>query len=220
MLYFKFLMILVCNVSLMIAQDSDNFIIDQKNMHFIEKAWQINTSGDQIPSYYSIRVNNHTFPGIRPFNVRWNMIKDVVDYTNKNVLELGCCTALPSTLLKKYKNVSRVVAVDMADYRLQAAQLFAQAFEVDVEFYKMHFGVDDYEDRLGHAFDVVFCMSLLHWIEDKERFLNYLSHFNHVIFEGHDSSSIEIERFKRHGFSHHEILGISDNGRTVIHFYQ
>lgn len=216
----KFLFIFFVHSILLAAQDTTNFTVDPKNLHFIEQAWQINTSGDQISSYYSIQVNNHNFPGIRPFHIRWDMIIHALDYSHKNILELGCCTALPSTLLKKYMNASRVVAVDMASYRLQAAQLFARAFEVDIEFYNMHFGADKYEDILGYGFDVVFCMSLLHWVEDKDRFLTYLSHFKHIIFEGHDSPDYEIERFKRYGFEHHSILGTSDNGRTVIHFYQ
>jgi SAM-dependent methyltransferase len=198
----------------------DVFIVNPEKIHLIEKAWAINTSGDKVPSYYSIIIkNNHFFPGIRPFELRWNMIKDVLDYAGKNILELGCCTALPSALLKKYRNADRVVAVDMAAHRLQAAQLLAQAFEVDIEFYKLHFGDDAYEKILGYDFDIVFCMSLLYWIPDKDRFMRYLSHFKNIIFEGHDSPTTEIERFKKYGFDYKH-LGVSDKGRTLFLFYK
>lgn len=202
------------------AQNNDLFVIPPQNMHLVEKAWGINTSGDKVTSYYSIHINDRMFPGIRPFELRWNMIKDVIDFSDKNILELGCCTALPSTLLKKYRNVARAVAVDMASHRLEAARLFARAFEVNVEFYKLHFGNDNYEEFLGYDFDVVICMSILHWVQDKDRFMKYLSHFKNIIFEGHNGPSVEIEQFRKYGFENYKKLGVSDNGRTLFLFYK
>ncbi|MDR3550945.1 MAG: class I SAM-dependent methyltransferase [Candidatus Babeliales bacterium] len=210
--------VLMGHFVLVASQSDNNFAVDPKRIHLVEQAWKINTSGDRVTSYYSIKINNRTFPGIRPFEFRWNMFKDALDYTNKNILELGCCTALPSTLLKKYKGAARVVAADMASYRLEAAQLFAKAFDVDIDFYKLHLDTDKYEEILGYDFDVAFCMSLFHWVKDKERLMRYLSHFEHVIYEGH--GTLEIERFKKHGFDNYEVLGASDNGRPVVYFYK
>jgi 2-polyprenyl-3-methyl-5-hydroxy-6-metoxy-1,4-benzoquinol methylase len=159
------------------------------------------------------------------------LIKDILDYSGKNVLELGCCMGLVATSLKKYRGVNRAIGVDGTDFflkkqgsphRIQAAQWFAQAFEANVQFIQTDLDSDPhYETKIGYDYDVVFCMSLLHWVQDKERLLHYLSHFNHVIFEGHDAPSVEIERFKRHGFDHHTIIGIADlQGKTIIHFYK
>ena len=39
----------------------------------------------------------------------------------------------------------------------------------------------NYETKIGYDYDVVFCMSLLHWVQDKERLLRYLSHFDQVL---------------------------------------
>ncbi len=210
--------ILVSTSTCLLSQANLHFMVDSNNLRFIEQAWRINTSGDRVTSYYSIQINNRIFPGLRPFELRWNMIKDAVDYTDKNILELGCCTGLPSTLLKKYKNPSRVVAVDMSDQRLRAAQLFAEGFGVDIEFYKIHLGNNKYEDLIGYDFDIVFCMSLLHWVPNKDRFMRYLSHFKHVIFEGHRSPAAGIALFKKYGFTSYQILGLADRARTVILF--
>lgn len=215
-----FTLLMVCSISAFAKQQDDLFVIKAGNMPLIEKAWQINTSGAKITSYYSLNVNGRTFPGIRPFGLRWDMFKDLLDYTGKNILELGCCTALPSITLKKYREAGHVVAVDMADYRLLAAQLVAKAFEVSLDFRKLNLDNDNYEKQLGYDFDVVFCMSLLNWVKDKNRLMAYLSHFKNVIFEGHEHPTVEIARFARYGFNNYKLLGVSDLGRSVILFYR
>ena len=210
---------------------AEEFNINPQNEHFLEQAWSVNTGGRSCPQYYSITVNKRLFKGNRPWEARWDLIKDIIDYEGKNVAELGCCMGLVATSLKKYRGVNRAVGVDGTDafltkqgspYRIRAARWFAQAFDADVQFIQADLDNDlNYETRIGYDYDVVFCMSLLHWVQDKERLLRYLSHFDHIIFEGHDAPSVEIERFKKHGFDNHTILGIGDHqGKTIIHFYK
>lgn len=210
-----------------------NFTIPVENMYLIEKAWSVNTAGPgapkETPSYYNITINNTYCPGLRPWELRWDMIKDAMDYSGQRVLELGCCMGLVSTCLKTYCGVAKATGVDGTDqflisqgspYRIKAAQWIAQAFEADVNFIQTNFNADAYESIIGYDHDIVFCFSLLYWIHDKDRFMTYLSHFSHVIFEGHESDKFEIAQFAKYGFVHYEILGRADRGRTVIHFYK
>ena len=74
-------------------------------------------------------------------------------------------------------------------------------------------------------FDIVVAMSIYKWVDDKERFLQYLSQFRSILYEGHDPDDIEIERFAKYGFSHKVVgktqTGISysnDNTRTLMVF--
>ncbi len=207
------------------------FFINPDKLYLIKQAWSVNTSGwSPEPSYYSIVINGQKFKGVRPWALRWNMVKDALDYQGKKVVELGCCMGLVHTFLKRYRNVTSAVGVDGPDYflqvqgsphRLRAARRVAQAFEVSEDFIQVDFNRDkDYEGKIGYDYDIVFCMSLLHWIHDKDRFMRYLSKFQHIIFEGHNVPSVEIARFKRYGFSNYTILGKVDRGRTVIHFYK
>ena len=76
----------------------------------------------------------------------------------------------------------------------------------------------NYEEKIGYDYDIVFCMSLIHWVKDKNRLMRYLSNFNHVIFEGHESNSVEIAQFKKYGFDKYAILGNADKERTIILF--
>ncbi len=207
------------------------FTINPQNMHFLEKAWSVNTGGPSCLNYYSITVNNRLLSGNRSWEARWNLIKNIIDYENKNIVELGCCMGLVATSLKKYRSTNRTVGVDGPNdflvtqgspYRIQAAKWFAQAFEADVQFIQVDLDKDpDYETKIGYDYDVAFCMSLLHWVQNKDRLMNYLSHFKHVIFEGHDSPLEEIARFKKYGFNNHTIIGSADHqGKTIIHFYK
>lgn len=227
---FIFNIILISFTSLSCFAD---FIIPESNIHLIQKAWSFNTAGPgapkETPSYYNITINGTYYPGLRPWELRWDMIKDALDYSDKRVLELGCCMGLVSTCIKKYCDALSATGVDGTDQflisqgspmRVQAAKWVAQAFEVNVDFIQTNLNADRYESIIGYDYDIVFCFSLLNWIHDKDRFMHYLAHFDHVVFEGHDSLQNEIDRFYKYGFANHEILGHADRGRTVIHFYK
>jgi len=205
----------------------EDFIINPANIHLIEKAWSVNTGGPSCRQYYRMTINGKVYPGSRLWDMRWDVIKDATDYTNKNILDLGCNMGLVSTCLKTYRGVSAAVGVEGPDWfliqqgsphRVQAAQWFAQAFEADVSFIQVDLnGSGNYEEVIGNDYDIAFCMCLLNWIKDKERLLRFLAQFNEVIYEGHDSLEVELDRFRRHGFTHFRILGKGDRG-SIIHF--
>lgn len=209
------------------GQISENFIINPENIYLIEKAWSVNTGGPSCPRYYSMTINGKFYNGNRLWDLRWNIIKDATDYINKNILELGCNMGLVTTFLKKYRKANVAVGVEGPDaflarqgspHRVKAAKWFAQAFEVDVGFVQVDLnGEPNYEGKIGYDYDVVFCLSLMNWIKDKERLLRYLSKFNEVIYEGHDSLQVELNRFKRYGFNNYRILGAAGRG-SIIHF--
>ncbi|MFC1842090.1 class I SAM-dependent methyltransferase [Candidatus Dependentiae bacterium] len=216
--------LLDCVVS---KRTSENFIINPEKVHFIEKAWSVNTGGPSCKNYYAITINGKFYKGNRLWDTRWNIIKDATDYDGKNILELGCNMGLIATCLKKYRNANVSVGVEGPDsflarqgspHRVRAAKWFAQGFEVDVKFVQADLsGEPNYESKIGYDYDIVFCFSLMHWIKDKKRLLAYLSQFNEVIYEGHDGLTTELNRFKQCGFNHYRILGRAKRGE-IIHF--
>jgi len=205
----------------------ENFIINPEKVYLIDRAWSVNTGGPSCKNYYSITINGKFYKGNRLWDSRWNLIKDATDYSNKNVLELGCNMGLVTTCLKKYRNANIAVGVEGPDsflasqgspHRVNAAKWFAQAFEADVAFIQANLNNEpNYEGKIGYDYDVVFCLSLMHWIKDKPRLLRYLSNFNEVIYEGHDSLKVELNRFKNCGFNNYRILGSAGRG-PIIHF--
>jgi hypothetical protein len=126
--------------------------------------------------------------------------------------------ALLSTFALAEAGASAALAVDADPKILEAAALAATAFGVRPEFRRVDFDRDrGWEDRL-EAFrpDLVIAMSVLHWLDDKARFLAFLGRFDEVVFEGHDSSRIERERLRRAGFSEIDLVDTSERGRPIL----
>ena len=211
-------------------------IIEGIDLELLSKAWEIPTGGSNGQPYNHIVVEGISFPGERAWDERWTLIKDAMDYRGKRILELGCNVALASTYLLKYQNALECAGVDRPNELLavhgmprliEAAKLIHRAFHVNLEILQMDINNTEYEELLGFDYDVAVCMSFLKWVDDKERLLDYLSHFHHIIYEGHEADSIEIERFQRRGFEY-RILGATQVGvsypknafRTLIYFFK
>ncbi len=200
-------------------QSSCNFFINPENVPLLPLMKEGN--------YYDITINGIHFGGSRSWIERWDIIKKSYDYRGLKVLDLGCFLGFNSICIKKYRGAQSVTGVDYQS--LDQAKILAQAFETDVNFIFANFDDDniDYEALLGFDYDIVFCMSLFHWVHNKDRFLAYLSKFNKIIFEGHQPAEVEIERFKKLGYQS-KILGTSytgvhqmtEKGRTIILFYK
>lgn len=207
------------------------------DLSLVEQASHISTGGSGGKPYYSLDIQGVHFEGERNWSLRWNLFKDILNFENKKILELGCNTALSSTYLLKYRQALACTGVDLPDDQLtfkgiprlmEAANLLHHAFRVKVKMLQLNLDEDEYERTLGYDYDVVICMSLLNWVHDKERLLDYLSKFTHVIFEGHEADEIEIARFQQIGFSNYRILGKTQIGksypanatRTLIYFHK
>lgn len=206
------------------------------DIELLQEAWKIPTGGSRAKPYYRITVDGITFPGERSWEDRWALIKDITDYRGSKILELGCNVSLASTYLLKYRDARSAVGVDRPDdllaqndmpQMIKAARLIQKAFGVSVDLVQMDMNQTRYEEILGQDFDVAFAMSILKWIDDKERFLDYLANFKKVIYEGHDSDEIEIERFVKRGYQYTVLgkthVGVSyplEQTRTLIYFFK
>jgi hypothetical protein len=62
----------------------------------------------------------------------------------------------------------------------------------------------------------VVALSVLHWLQDKSRFLTFLGRFDEVIFEGHDSSRTERRRLRQAGFTEIDLIDTSERGRPIL----
>lgn len=189
----------------------------------LHEAWRIAgnanaSSPGRAIAYYELAWGGLRFPGERPWTPRWRRLGHVTSYTNRRVLELGCNMALLSTFLLKDAGASAALAVDHDRAILAAAAKVADAFGVQPQFRQIDFDRDaGWEDQL-EAFrpDVVVALSVLHWVEDKTRFLAFLGRFDEVIFEGHDSSRIERQRLLQAGFTEIDLLDTSERGRPLL----
>jgi tRNA A-37 threonylcarbamoyl transferase component Bud32 len=169
-------------------------------------------------AYYELCEHGHTFPGERPWKDRWETFRSVTDFRGKRVLELGCNLSLLSCFLLRERRASAALCIDADATILAAAHLVADAYSVSPAYRQVDFdGPEDWESELlGFEADVVFALSVLNWIEDKPRFLDFLAKFDEVIFEGHDPFEVERERFTLRGFTEVELVGVSVRDRPVL----
>ena len=189
----------------------------------LHEAWRIAadanaSSPGRTIAYYELDLDNLRFPGERPWAARWRVLRHVTTYANRRVLELGCNMALLSTFVLKEAGASAALAVDRDPAILAAAAKVADAFGVQPVFRQVDFDRDPgWEDRLeSFAPDVVVALSVLHWVQDKARFLAFLGRFDEVIFEGHDSSRIERGRLRQAGFTDIDLVDTSERGRPIL----
>jgi hypothetical protein len=209
----------------------NNYYVDHEKLEQISKC---NTSGNGA-CYYEITAHGKTYPGERKWEDRWNLIKDCMNFDGKKILEIGCNMGMVMTYAKKFRNAGVCLGVDQPDQMLidsnkkdtlKAAKLLDEAFLLkDISYLQMDLNKERYEEIIGTDYDVAVAMSILKWIDDQDRFLTYLSKFKYVLYEGHDSDDIEIERFAKHGFQA-QVLGSTqigasypaDQKRTLILF--
>ncbi len=192
-------------------------------LRMLHEAWRFAaqasaSSPGQAIAYYELEYNGLRLPGERPWAARWRGLRRATGYADRRVLELGCNLALVSTFVLKEAGAAAALAVDRDPEILEAAARVAGAFGVQPEFRRIEFDHDpDWEDQLhGFAPDVVVALSVLHWLQDKARFLAFLGRFDEVIFEGHDSSLTERKRLRQAGFTEIELVDTSERGRPIL----
>jgi hypothetical protein len=189
----------------------------------LHEAWRIAAHASasapgQAIAYCELEFEGIRLPGERPWAARWRCLHRVTGYANRRVLELGCNMALVSTFVLKEAGAAAALAVDRDPAILEAAGRVAEAFGVQPQFGRIDFDRDpDWEDQLqAFAPDVVVALSVLHWLQDKSRFLTFLGRFDEVIFEGHDSSRTERRRLRPAGFTEIDLIDTSERGRPIL----
>ncbi len=201
--------------------------------NLLQEAWKIGTGGSGGKPYYAFDIDDLKFDGERNWNDRWDLMRHL-PLGGKAVLELGCNVGLFSIHALEECAAKSADGVDLPDDALtvngnplmaKAARMVNAALGSRVVYHQVNLNTQPYEEILGTDYDVVFCMSFFKWIDDKDRFLRYLSHFDEIVYEGHESDEVESSRFGLHGFGS-QILGKTQIGksydldacRTLIHF--
>ena len=193
------------------------------NLKKLLDAWRIaqksNASAPALPlAYYAIDYEGYHFPGERPWNERWDRLKELSNYSGKTILELGCNMGLLSIHLLKEAGAEKCIGIDHDKKILESAKLISEVYKVNPQFKQINFdAVKDWEsDLLSENIDIVFALNVLNWVNDKKRFLNFLVNFPEIIFEGHDITEVERNRFEKIGFKTIEEIGYSERERIIL----
>lgn len=193
-----------------------------KEIQLLREAWSIAQCSDAsspgaLQAYFSFDYRGYHWPGERPWAKRWAILSHVTDYTGKKVVELGCNMGLLGAFLLRYAGAESVVAVDRDPEIIRAAELVGDALGARPDLRVVDLDNDDsWEDSIGVA-ELVFCLNVLNWVNDRERLEHYLAGFPELVYEGHASPEEELARISRLGFSSVSLVAISERGRPLIH---
>jgi hypothetical protein len=194
----------------------------ENEIKLLKRAWELGAESDaNAPganrAYYSFDIGGCLFTGERPWELRWEHIRRKINFNGKRVLELGCNLGLLSTFAR-IEGAACCSAVDIDDMILRGARLVAAAFGInDNRYVQLDFDSSvNWEAKLGGN-DLVMCLSVLNWVKDKKRLLDFLGQHNELLFEGHECLEIEIERLRSIGYNHIEILMNTERGRRIIY---
>ena len=168
--------------------------------------------------YYGLEVEGFQLPGERPWSPRWSDFRRALDFRGARVLELGCNMGLLSTFALHDGGAVAAHGVDIDKRILEANRLVQQGFGVSFTTQQLSF--DDaarWEDQLA-AFKptIVTALSVLNWIKDKQRFIDFLGRFDTVLFEGHEPAEVEGARLRGAGFRTVDLVSMSERGRPVL----
>jgi SAM-dependent methyltransferase len=190
----------------------------------LHEAWQIAMAADASAphrplAYHDLIYEGFHLPGERPWRARWRVLSGITAYQDRRILELGCNLALLSTFLLEEAGVRAALAVDRDRAILCAARKVAVAFGVEPQFRHIDFDADHgWEDQLqSFEPDLVFALSLYHWVRNKDRLLRFFGRFEQLIYEGHDGAPVERARLQRAGFVAIDLVATSERGRPVFH---
>jgi hypothetical protein len=194
------------------------------NRKMLLEAWKIAqvsdaSSPNTIVAYYSFKFEGSYFPGERPWENRWKVLRSITNYSDKRILELGCNMSLLSCFLLKEEKAAAAMGVDIDASILKAANLVSSALGVASQYKQQDFdSPEDWEKELKEFKpDIVFALNVLNWVQDKGRLMNFLGLFNEVIFEGHDDFKTEKERFASRGFLNINLVCMTERNRPVLH---
>ena len=163
--------------------------------------------------YYSIDIDGQILPGKRPWQERWQLFQKL-QCQGKRTIDLGCNLGLLPIFLSA--SGAEATGVDFNKTLLSKAKIVAAAYGVSCRFEYCDFNSPDWESQLGTNFDLASACSVIRWIHDKNRFLQYLSSFKGVVWEGYNEPEKEIDTFKNLGFSHATILGRTKHKQIVF----
>lgn len=191
------------------------------SVQLLAEAWNIaslaNASSPGVDiAYYSLDIGGVNFPGERPWILRWERIRKSVDFKGKRLLELGCNMGLLS-IHAKLSGAASCLGIDIDKDILSAASLASRAFGTDTAYRQLDLADSSPWEEELQGFDVVSALSVLHWIEKKERVWSFIAKHKEVLYEGHESEHEAELNLRQAGFTNIVPLGVTERNRQMFY---
>lgn len=194
-------------------------VVPSPEYELLAQAWRRlsrwNTSSGEWLAYASLSIDGILFPGWRPWLLRWDRISESVDFRGKTVIDLGCNSGLLG-VFAMLAGAASVDGIESDPSIVDAARLVAAAFGVDSRVHAADLNEFVHGNDFGGR-DIVVAMSIMEWVRDKQRLLEYIGTHKECLYEGHDDVGREVERLRGVGFRTFRLLLQGDRARPLIH---
>ena len=169
-----------------LSDTSEDVIADNTKWEKLERAWDIAAKSNasypgKYVAYYSLNVDGEHFSGERPWEDRWRYIGKALrdacggDLKEKRILELGCNLGLLSVWAAREGAICHGYEYE-ADI-LEGSKLVASAFGVSerCKWSQVDFNKKEDTDSIVDEFDICTCLSVMNWVRNKEKLIDFTS---------------------------------------------
>ena len=148
--------------------------------HEMYNGWNHKTTPN---GYHSFNIGSINIKGQRNPRKRLNEFKKYFDFTDKVVLDLGCCVG---GMLLHLETINYGIGVDYDEKTLLAARRISQILEIDnVSFVQHDFNKDDIASlasKIKITPDIIFLLSIGAWINRWNDLYTFALSYNCPIF--------------------------------------
>jgi predicted Ser/Thr protein kinase len=180
------------------------------------RAARWNSTRRQWLAYPSLTIDGYHLPGLRPWLLRWLRIEQSVDFRGKKLLDLGCNLGMLASFAT-LAGAEKAHGVDKEEHLVEAAILASRGLGASATFESSDFDSSQPLEERWHDFDIVVALSIVEWVSDRDRFLQFLGRHSEVLYEGHDSVQTEVDRITAIGFTDIRVVMFSEVGRALLH---
>lgn len=169
--------------------------------------------------YHSFDLFNIHIPGQRRPIKRFEKIKKFYDFSEKNVLDLGCNTG---GMLFHIPEIQQGIGIDYDENCIQSCKVFKERlnFACELDFYKAdlnEFSVPEFCTEKNFTPDIVFLLSLGSWVKNwKNLYIDVYSVTSAILLETNNDieGKAQLELFTQLGASIQNVSDKSDDDTT------
>jgi hypothetical protein len=146
--------------------------------------------------YHSIEIDNIYYKGQRDCVKRLDFCKKYCDFSNKNILDIGCC--IGGMLFPLSSEINYGCGIDYNPKNINAGNIIKQYKKIDnLSFYVFDLDKEELNFILNfmQKIDIVFLYSICMWIKKWKELINFISMNSNILFiETNGSEKEQLEQ--------------------------
>jgi len=181
-------------------------------------------NGEQFQAaYHTLHLFDKDILGQRNCKVRVDIMKEYVDFKDKNVMDLGCNTG--GILFQLGEIVKNGIGLDYDDRHVNCANCMNGYYKFDFQFYTFNFdktNLNIIDNFINEPIDIVFVLSMGSWVKKINELYRYVAKISPIMIvemnsEKEEGPQLEVIRklYKEVKFIGFSLDDPSNHGRKL-----